>query len=192
MLLVSDAVPACSSPVTGSTTTMLGLTSLDDLVDLDQMHFQAKRRRPDGMKVQQALLNPAPQVDSDGPHVANDLVRGFFKREEDASLSARAGGVDKMSGQACFPRARRSGHQNAAAPKVALAAEHRVQRGNARRHPLVGRHMIQIHRGHRQHGNAVVLNQEGILVHPVRGAAVLDHAQTPRQTPFRSPGDRAG
>ena len=44
--------------------------------------------------------------------------------------------------------------------------------------------MLQIHRGHGQHGNAVALNQEGILVHPVRGAPVLDDAQTPRQNRF--------
>ena len=41
--------------------------------------------------------------------------------------------------------------------------------------------MLQIHRGHRQHGNAVALDQEGILVGAVGGAAVLDDAQTPRQ-----------
>ncbi len=89
-----------------------------------------------------------------------------------------------MRRQAGFPGAGRSGHQNAAAAKVAFAAEHRVQRGNARGDPLVGRGMLQVHRGHRQHGNAVVLNQEGILVGPVRRAAVLDDAQTPRQNRF--------
>ena len=137
--------------------------------------------------MQQALVDPTPQVDSDGPHVADDLVRGLLKGEEDASLPASAGGVDEMSSQACFPGAGRSGHQNAAAAKVAFAAEHRVQGGDARRNPFVGRGMLQIDRRHRQHGNAVALNEEGILVGPVRGAAVLDDAQAPRQHRFGDP-----
>ena len=134
--------------------------------------------------MQQALVDPTLQIDSDGPHVADDLVCGLFKGEEHTFLPASAGGVDEMSRQAGFPRAGRSGHQNAAAPIIALAAEHGVQGSNTGGNPLIGRHMLQVRRGHRQHGNAVALNQEGILVRPVGGAAVLDHAQAPRQYRF--------
>ena len=41
--------------------------------------------------------------------------------------------------------------------------------------------MLQVHRGHGQHGDAVALDQEGILVGAVGGAAVLDDAQAAGQ-----------
>jgi hypothetical protein len=140
------------------------------------MHFKAKRGRANGMKMQKAFFDPTPQVDSDGHHIAHELVRGFLKREKHTFLSASAGGVDKMSGQAGFPRARRSRHENAVPPKVALAAEHLVQCWNACGHPIVAGHVCQVHRGHGQNRNAVALDQEWILIHPMGGAPVLHDA----------------
>ena len=82
-----------------------------------------------------------------------------------------------MGGQARLAGARRSGDQHAAAAVDPRAAEHGVEPGDAGGDPLVGRLVPQAQRGDRQDGDAVLVDQEGILVGAVGGAAVLDDAQ---------------
>src|SRR6185369_7242075 len=93
-----------------------GLKLLEDPVDFNQVHFKAKCCRPGGIKVEQALVDPTLQIDPNRAHIADDLVGGLFKGEERTFLPTGAGSVNKMSRQAGFSRAGRSGHQNAAAP----------------------------------------------------------------------------
>ena len=60
-------------------------------------------------------------------HVADDLLGRFLEREVQAPLAAAAGAVGEGRGEAALARAGRAGDQDAAAPVVALAAQHRVQ-----------------------------------------------------------------
>ncbi len=71
--------------------------------------------------------------------------------------------------------------QHAAAAKVARAAEHVVEPGDAGRDALVAGRVLQAERGDRQHRDAVLVDQERVLVGAVRRAAVLDDAQPARR-----------
>src|SRR4029453_7912926 len=55
--------------------------------------------------------------------------------------------------------------------------EHGVDPGDAGGNPLVRRFLVQAERGDWQDGNAVLVDQEGILVGAMGGAAVLDDAE---------------
>ena len=89
-----------------------------------------------------------------------------------------------MSRQAGFSRAGRSGHQNAAAPVVAFTAEHGIQGGDTGGNPLIGGNMFQVRGSHWQHGDAVAIDQEGVVVRAVDGTAILHDAKAPRQYRF--------
>src|SRR2546423_14970491 len=85
-----------------------GIEVADQVMDFDQVHFKAKRGRPRSVQIQQPLVHPAPQIESDGPHISHDLIRGFFEREEDAFLAASAPSIYEVRRQAGLPGACRS------------------------------------------------------------------------------------
>ena len=128
-----------------------------------------KRSRP--------FFEPGRQVQADGAHVADELALRLLEGEVQAALAAAAGGVGEVGGQARLAGARRSGDEHAAAAVDPRAAEHGVEPGDAGGDPLVGRLVLQAQRGDRQDGDAVLVDQEGVLVGAVGGAAVLDDAQ---------------
>ena len=127
--------------------------------------------------MQQALFDPAPKVDADRAHVAHDLARRFLEGEIDALLTAPAGRIGKMRGNAGLAGPGGAGHQQAATAEIALAAEHAVEFGNAGGDDVPRRRVIQIDRGDRQDGDALLVDQERIFVGAVGGAAILHDAQ---------------
>ena len=60
-------------------------------------------------------------------HVADDLALRFLKGEVYGLLASRAGGIGKGGGEADLARSCRARQQHAAAPVIALAAEHGVE-----------------------------------------------------------------
>src|SRR5512143_3839523 len=92
-----------------------------------------------------------------------------------------------MRGDTGFPGTSRAGDQDAASPEVAFTTEHVVQRGNARRYPLVRGGMLQFNRCYRQDRDTVLVDEERVLARTVRRASVLDNAQTPGENGFRHP-----
>jgi hypothetical protein len=66
------------------------------------------------------------EIDADGTHVAQDLLRRLFECEVQAALTALTRGLDKLRGNARLAAAGGPRHENAAAAVVA-AAEHIVE-----------------------------------------------------------------
>ncbi len=163
------AVPAAMKLLIGSTTTMRGWKLRDMLVHRRQVHLQARerwagrrRKRSSPFLIQARRSRP---IDA---HVADDLALRLLEREVQAALAAAAGGVGEVGGQAGLARPRRAGDQDAAAAVEALAAQHGVEPRDPRRDPLGGRLVVQAQRRDRQHGEAVLVDQERVLVGAVR------------------------
>ena len=108
-----------------------------------------------------------------------ELPLGFLEGHVQDPFAAAAGGIDEMGGQAGLAGPRRAGDQDAGAPIIASAAQHRVQPRHAAGDPLVGGRVPQAQRGDRQDGDAVLVDQERAFVGAVAGAAVLDDPQPP-------------
>ena len=116
-----------------------------------------------------------------GQHVAQELLLGLLERHVQAPLAARARGPHEMSGGAGLAAAGHPADEHRRAAIVALTAEHGVEPRDAGRHPLA-RHLVpEPDRRHRQHGDAVLVDQERVLVGAVVGAAVLDDPQPARR-----------
>src|SRR4030095_10770309 len=88
-----------------------------------------------------------------------------------------AGGVGNVGSQAGLARARSPGNEHAAAAVESRATQHGIKTGDAGGDPLVRRFLTQGYRGDGQNGDAVFVDQEGVLVGAVEAAAVLDDAQ---------------
>ena len=81
------------------------LHALDELVDRHEMHFEAMHCRARGVKVQQAIVDPATEVEADGSHVADELRFRLFEREVQTPFAASAGRIHEMGSDGCFSRA---------------------------------------------------------------------------------------
>ena len=149
------------------------------VVHQQQVLFQAVQSGTQRMNLEQTFFHPRLQIDADGAHVAQDLRAGFLIGEEQRPLAAAAGGVDECGSDAALARARRTGHQHAAAAEHALAPEHRVKFGDARGDALGGCLMIELERGDRQHRDAALADEKRIFVGAMHRAAILHHAQAP-------------
>ena len=91
--------------------------------------------------------------------------RRLLEGEVQAALAAAAGGVEQSAPpELVLPVPAVPEISTRAAAVVALAAEHGVEPGDARRDALVGRLVLQAQRGDRQHRDAVLVDQERILV----------------------------
>ena len=103
------------------------------------------------------------------------------KRKHRHRSPRRQAASRKWARQARLSRPGGPGHEDRAAAVVPLTAEHPVELGNARRYALQRRVMLKGQRGHGQHADAVGIDEEGIFVRAVVGAAVFDDAQAPRR-----------
>ena len=162
-----------------------GLELVDQLVECGEVHFQAVGTGTGRVEAQQALLRPGLQIQADGAHVTDHLALGLLEGEVQAALAASAGRVGEVGSQARLASARRTRNKHAAAAVNSLAAEHGVEPGHAGGNPLRGRFVVKTKRGDRQDGNAVGVDQKGILVRAVGGATVLDDAQPSGREQFR-------
>jgi hypothetical protein len=112
--------------------------------------------------------------------VPKDLVFRLLEREEQAALPAPAGFIREMGGDTALSASRRSRDQHAGSAEVPLSAQHLVQGRDAARDPLVGDSMAQIQGRDRDHGHAALVDEEGVFVRPVPGAAELHDAHPAR------------
>ena len=177
----SANVPTVIRLVTGSRTVTDGLKSATMLVHRDQMRLEAVARRAVGVKLQQAGGHPGLEVDADGPHVPQELLRGFLEQEAQAAFAAAAGGIEEVGREARLAGAGGAGDEYRAATIVACAAEHFVEPRDAGRHPVHRRLVLKRQRRDGQHTDAVGVDEEWILVRAVMRAAVLDDAQPARR-----------
>ena len=145
------------------------------------MRLEAVARRAVGVKLQQARCDPRLQIDADGAHVANELLRRLFEQKAQAAFAAPARRVEEMRREAGLPSAGRAGDEHRAPAEVTLAAEHRVDAGQSGGDTVERRAVLERHRGHGQHADAVGIDQERILVGAVVRAAILHDAQPARR-----------
>src|SRR6185295_19489094 len=102
------------------------------------MLLQPIQRGARRVNLEQSLLYPRLEVDVDGAHVAHDLRARFLVGKEQRVLATTARCVEELRADAAFARARRTGHEHAAAAEDALAAEHLVKPRDAREDPRRG------------------------------------------------------
>ena len=117
-------------------TTTVGLKSATTWCIGDEMRLEPVARRPVRVELQQSAGHPRLEVDADGAHVSQELLRRLFEEKAQAAFAAAARRVEKVGGQAGLPGARGAGDEDRAAAVVALAAEHLVETRDARRHAL--------------------------------------------------------
>ena len=130
--------------------------------------------------------SPAAQIHADRVHVARELLRRLLEREEQAALSALAGRLDEAGGHAGLAGPRRPRDEDGAAAEIA-ASQHGIQPRHAGGHALRGRRVLEPQGGDGQDGEAGVVDEEGVLVRAVGGAAVLDDPQPSRGDLTRDP-----
>ena len=146
-----------------------------------QVHLEAVCGRPPGYETEQTLLDPLMKIDPDGRHVADDLALRLLEREVEAALTPRARLTGEVRRDAALARACGTADEDAAAAVEPLAAQHRVQSRDPRREPLVGRFVTETGGRDGKDREAVLVDQERVLVGSVRRAPILDHAQAPRR-----------
>jgi hypothetical protein len=149
----------------------------DLLVHHRQVRLQAVQAGTRGEDLERAGLDQRGQVQADGPHVPHDLLGRFLEREVQAPPLAHAGGPGEMGPQARLAAPGGSGHEDRTAAEKALDVEHAVQVRDTGGDALVGPLVGQPRGGDGHDRDARGLDDEGILVGPVRRAAVLDHAE---------------
>src|SRR5207342_1090498 len=103
----------------------------DQLVHPQEMHFQSVKCGPRRIEAEQPLFNPGPEIYADAAHVSHDQIRALFRGEIDARLPPAAGGIDEVRCQTRFAGSRYARDKDTGAAIVTLAAEHRVQAGDA-------------------------------------------------------------
>ena len=96
-----------------------------------------------------------------------------------------------MRGEAGLAGPRRAGDEDAAAAVVPLAAQHRVQARDPGGDALGRGLVLQAERGDRQHRDAGVVDQEGVLVGAVREPRYLTTASRRGGDLVARPGGRA-
>src|SRR5262249_57160880 len=109
-----------------------------------------------------------------------DGGRGSVEREIDAASAAGAHRLGELGGDARLAAARHAGDQDTAAAVVALALHHRVEIGNAGGDALVGGRVRQPGRRDGHDADALLVDEERILVGAVRAAAIFHDPQAPR------------
>src|ERR1051326_2168913 len=151
------------------------------LVDEREVRLDAEQGRARRLQPQQALLEPRAEIDPDGLHVSHQLLRRFLEGEVQAALAPGAGGVGEVRRDAGLAGAGSARNQDRAAAVIAFAAEHLVQPRDAARDALAARRVVELQRCERQHVDAILVDEERVLVGAVRAAAVLDDAQAARR-----------
>ncbi len=141
------------------------------------MRFESIQRGTRRMEPEKTFFHPLLQVDPDRTHIADELARRFFEREEENTLPPPACRIHELRGDARLPRPGGAGDKDGAPPEVPLPREHCVEPRDARGDSLLGRTVIETERSNRQDGKAVFINEERILVRPVCRAPVFDDPQ---------------
>ena len=132
----SAPVPMRRRSETGSITTTRGIELADELLHGEEVGLEAEQARAEAVELQQAGVDPLPQVDADRRHVADDLRLGLLEGEVHRPLAATAGGVAELRRQRRLARAGGAADEDGAALVEAAVAEHRVEAGHARGHAL--------------------------------------------------------
>ena len=78
-----------------------------DLVHRHEMGLEPVARRPVGVELQQSGRHPRLEVDADGAHVPEELLRRLLEEKAQAALAAAARRVEKVRRQARLPGAGR-------------------------------------------------------------------------------------
>ena len=120
----------------GRVTATVGLKSATTWCIVDEMGLEPVPRRPVGVELQQSGGHPRLEVDADGAHVPEELLRRLLEEKAQAAFAPAARRVEKVGGQARLPGAGGAGDEDRAAAVVPLAAEHPVEMRDARRHAL--------------------------------------------------------
>ena len=149
---------------------------LDELVQHREVLLEPERRRSHRPHLQKPRVDPAAQVEADRTHVANQLFGRLLEGEEQGLLSALAGGVRHEGADAGLARACGAADHHRR-PAVDATGQHLVETRDARGDPLGRRFIGQAHGRDRHHHEPTLGDQEGKLVRPVEGTAVLDDAQ---------------
>src|SRR5450755_4661266 len=100
------------------------------------MSLEAEKAGPYASELQQALFDPRSEVHADRSHVTDDLVLRLLKGKVDRPFTARTRRIAELRGEGRLSRPRGPADQHRATSIRALAAEHQIQTGNARRYPL--------------------------------------------------------
>lgn len=95
------------------------------------------------MKLQEPVLDPLLQIETDGFHIVYRLCSGFLESEIEAPLAATAGGVDKGEREARFPRTGCAAEKDAAFPEKAPVIQHCIEIGNYGGDMLPGRFVLK-------------------------------------------------
>ena len=104
------------------------------------------------------------------------------KRKQRQRSPRRQAASRKWAARLVFPVPARARDEDGAAAVVPLAAEHRRRdAATPGRHALQRSVVLQRHRGHRQHADAVGIDEERVLVGAVVRTAVLDDTQAARR-----------
>src|SRR5262249_11984677 len=116
-----------------------------------------------------------------GAHVACHLAARFLEAEVQAALAAATRCVDKLCRQRCLAGTGRPRDQDTTAAIVTSSTQHGVEARYACRDAFIQGSVLELKRRDRQHRNAMLINQEWVVIGAVYGAAILHHAQTPRE-----------
>jgi hypothetical protein len=75
----------------------------DGLVHRDEMGLEPIARRPVCVELEQPARHPGFEVDTDGAHVPEELLRRFLEEKAQAAFAPAAGGVEEVGCQARLP-----------------------------------------------------------------------------------------
>ena len=100
-------MPTVIRLVTGSMTVTVGLKSATTWCIVDEMRLEPVARRPVGMELQQSGRHPRLEVDADGAHVPEELLRRLLEEEAQAALAPAARRVEKVGAPGSSSRCRR-------------------------------------------------------------------------------------
>ncbi len=127
--------------------------------------------------MEQPFFDPLFQIDADGAHVAHDLVGRLLEEAVEAALAAAAGGIGKVGRDAAFAASGRARYQDGGTPVEALVVQHGVEFRNTGGDKIGGHLVPEADGGDRNNREAPLVEQKGIFVGAVDGAAVFDDAQ---------------
>src|SRR6185436_20809523 len=122
-----------------------GLKVGDYLVHRHEMRLEAVARWPIRMELQHPAFHPRLEIDADGAHVAQQLLRRLFEEKAQTALAPAARRVEKVGSETRLAGAGGAGDQDRAAAIVPLAAEHLVETRDTRRHALERRPVLKRH-----------------------------------------------
>ena len=113
---------------------------------------------------------------SDRPHVAEDLAWILQRRSTSNAARWQAAAANEAARLLCPSQPCRDQDARTTIVAAPSIASSRCTPDDTRRGNIVG----QADRSDRQHGDAVLVDQERVFVGAVRGAAILDDPQSPR------------